>query len=127
MGERAMIVLRVAKDHAVTSAVGFFFFGSYIAVIYYIPIYFQSIHGASAIDSGVWNLPFIIMVSVCTLIAGIGISRTLLPTAFLLVGAAMATIACGPFCTFDGDTSTGNWIGYQLLGGLGMALGCKFQ
>jgi MFS family permease len=125
MGERAMVVPRLAKDHAVTSATGFFFFGSYIAVIYYIPIYFQSIHGTSAIDSGVRNLPFIIMVSVCTLITGIGISRTLFPTAFLVVGAAIATIACGLFCTFDGDTSTGKWIGYQLLGGVGNGLGVQ--
>ncbi|KAF7171951.1 hypothetical protein CNMCM5623_004226 [Aspergillus felis] len=57
----------------VPSAVGFFFFGSYIGIIYYLPTYFQSIDGVSAIGSGVHNLPFVLVVSVFTVIlAGYG-------------------------------------------------------
>lgn len=125
MGERAMVVPRLVKHHAFTSAAGFFFFGSYIVIIYYLPIYFQSIHGTSAIGSGVRNLPFIITVAVCTLISGVIISKTTFPLPNLVAGAAIATIACGLFYTFDGDTSTGKWIGYQILGGFGNGLGVQ--
>ncbi|KAI0475980.1 putative transporter [Xylariaceae sp. FL0804] len=125
MGESAMMVPRLLREQAITSAAGFFFFGSYIVMIYYVPIYFQSIRGASPISSGVRNLPFIVAVSVCTLLTGFGVSRTALPTPFLAGGAAVATIACGLVYTFDLDTSTGRWIGYQLLAGVGNGLGVQ--
>ncbi|KAI1171110.1 efflux pump antibiotic resistance protein [Nemania sp. FL0916] len=125
MGERATFIPRLVKKNAIVSAVGFFFFGSYIITIYYLPIYFQSIDGTSPIDSGVRNLPFIILVSVCTLVSGIGISKTGYTAPFLVGGAAIATIACGLIYTFDIGTSTGKWVGYQLLGGIGNGLGVQ--
>lgn len=57
MGEKAMSSPRLVKRHAVPSAVGFFLFGSYIVIIYYLPIYFQSIDGVSTIGSGVHACP----------------------------------------------------------------------
>ncbi|KAI8634662.1 MFS general substrate transporter [Xylariaceae sp. FL1651] len=125
MGERAMLIPRLVKKNAVVSIVGFFFFGSYIITIYYLPIYFQSIDGTSPIESGVRNLPFIILVSVCTLVSGVGISKTFYPTPFLVGGAAIATVAGGLIYTFNIGTNTGKWIGYQLLGGIGNGLGVQ--
>ncbi|ROV97850.1 hypothetical protein VSDG_04895 [Cytospora chrysosperma] len=125
MGETAMCAPRLVKRHAVPSAVGFFFFGSYISLIYYLPIYFQSINGESAIDSAVDNLPFILAVSIFTLFSGIMISATGYPAPFLVAGAALATVGCGLIYTYDIGTSTGRWIGYQILAGVGNGVGVQ--
>jgi MFS family permease len=125
MGEKAMCAPRLVKRHAVPSTVGFFFFGSYIVLIYYLPIYFQSINGVAAIESGVRNLPFIIAVSIFTVVSGVLISMTSYPAPFLIVGAALATIGCGLIYTLDIGTSTGKWIGYQILAGVGNGLGVQ--
>ncbi|KNG84776.1 putative efflux pump antibiotic resistance protein [Aspergillus nomiae NRRL 13137] len=92
MGEMAMSCPRLVKQHAIPSAVGFFFFfGSYIVVIYYLPIYFQSIDGTSAIGSGVHNLPLFLAVSIFTVLSGILISMTGYPAPFVISGAAPAS------------------------------------
>lgn len=125
MGENAMSSPRLVKRHAVPSATGFFFFGSYIVIIYYLPIYFQSIDGVSAIGSGVHNLPFIIAVSIFTVLSGVSISMTGYPAPFVIGGAAVATVGCGLIYTFDIGTPTGKWIGYQILAGFGNGLGVQ--
>ncbi|KAE8315403.1 major facilitator superfamily domain-containing protein [Aspergillus transmontanensis] len=125
MGEMAMSCPRLVKKHAIPSAVGFFFFGSYIVVIYYLPIYFQSIDGTSAIGSGVHNLPFILAVSIFTVLSGILISMTGYPAPFVISGAAVGTIGCGLLYTFNIGTSTGKWIGYQILAGVGNGFGVQ--
>ncbi|KAL4958232.1 major facilitator superfamily domain-containing protein [Aspergillus filifer] len=125
MGERAMSAPRLVKRHAIPSAVGFFFFGSYIVIIYYLPTYFQSINGVSPIGSGVRNLPFILAVSTFTLVSGIFISATGYPAPFVVGGAALGTIGCGLIYMFGADTSTGRWIGYQILAGAGNGIGVQ--
>lgn len=103
----------------------FFFAGSYFVILYYLPIYFQSVFGVSAIGSGVRNLPLIILLIVGTVGQGPLLSKVQYPTLFMLVGAASGTISCGLFYTLGIDTSTGKWVGYQIL--CGIAVGGAFQ
>ncbi|KAL1838443.1 hypothetical protein VTJ49DRAFT_2666 [Mycothermus thermophilus] len=126
-GERSMVVPRLFahRDVWVSSIFASCFAGSYFIVIYYLPIYFQSIDNASPTDSGVRNLPLILGVTVATVAAGVGISMTGLATAVAVGGAAVATVAAGLLYTLDIGTSSGKWIGYQLLGGV--AWGAAFQ
>ncbi|KAL2269654.1 hypothetical protein VTJ83DRAFT_1838 [Remersonia thermophila] len=126
-GERSMVVPRLFahRDVWVSSVYAFCFAGSYFIVIYYLPIYFQSIGNASPTDSGVRNLPLILGVTVATVAAGVGISMTGLATPIAVGGAAVATIAAGLIYTLDVGTSSGKWIGYQILGGVGW--GAAFQ
>ena len=121
-----MCAPRLVKRHAVPSTVGFFFFGSHIVLIYYIPIYFQSIEVVAAIEPGVRNLLFIIAVSIFTVVSGVLISMTSYPAPFLTVDAALATIRCGLIYTLDIGNSTGKWTGYEILAGVGSGLGVQF-
>jgi hypothetical protein len=41
----------------------------------------------------------------------------------LIIGGCLATIGSGLVYTFDRNTSPGRWIGYQILVGVGVALG----
>ena len=64
--DRAMVPFRLAGDrvYLVSSLFAFFFSGAYFLIIYYLPIYFQSIDNVSPAMSGVRNLPLILAVMI---------------------------------------------------------------
>ncbi|GJC81460.1 putative efflux pump gsfJ [Colletotrichum liriopes] len=124
-GERAMIVPRLFIQRPIGTACLFtlFFSGSCFLVIYYLPIYFQSVFNVSPTMSGVNNLPLIIAISIAMISSGAFVSATGLAAPVMLASAAIAMIASGLLYTLDVDTSTDRWVGYQILGGVawGMA------
>ncbi|KAH6613225.1 major facilitator superfamily-domain-containing protein [Chaetomium tenue] len=123
-GERAIVVPRLLKQRAIciSCLFAFVFVGSYYLVIYYIPIYFQSVGNASPTMSGVYNLPLIIATTISMIISGMLISATGLAVPIQVGGATIGVIAAGLLYTLDVDTGIGKWIGYQLLGGVGWGL-----
>ncbi|KAK5994664.1 putative efflux pump gsfJ [Cladobotryum mycophilum] len=126
-GERAMIVPRLFKKRNVfvSSCFTFFFAGSYYLVMYYIPLYFQSVDNTSAIMSGVKNLPLILSLSLFLITSGAFITSTGLIFESQLVGAIFGAVGAGLLCTFDIGTSPGKWIAYQIIAGIGW--GIAFQ
>ncbi|KAL8991442.1 MAG: hypothetical protein Q9177_000154 [Variospora cf. flavescens] len=62
MDERALLIPRIFKMRRVwtTNAYVFFLSGGFFVLIYYLPIYFQSVKGDNPLMSGVHNLPIII-------------------------------------------------------------------
>ncbi|KAK4031982.1 major facilitator superfamily domain-containing protein [Parachaetomium inaequale] len=123
-GERAIVVPRLFKQRAICISCLFacIFVGSYYLVIYYIPIYFQSIGNATPTMSGVYNLPLIIATTISMVTSGMLISATGLAVPIQVGGAVIGVIAAGLLYTLDIDTGVGKWIGYQLLGGVGWGL-----
>lgn len=126
-GERSMVPPRLFKQRAnwVMSAIAFLIGGSFFVIIYYIPIYFQSIHGVSPIMSGVRNLPMIIAVTIGTVASGAIVSITGRYQFLLLGGLIVSTVGAGSLYTWDIHTSSGVWIGLQILVGVGY--GVAFQ
>jgi MFS family permease len=126
-GDRAMLVPRLLKRRSlwVGSTFQFFFAGSYFVILYYLPIYFQSVDNVSPIASGVRSLALIIPITFASVGSGISITKTGHATPLVVVGSALATVAAGLMYTFDIGTSTGKWIGYQILSGA--AVGAAFQ
>lgn len=126
-GERSMIAPRLIKDRTIyiSSAYAFFFAGSYFILVYYLPIYFQSVDNASPTQSGVRNLPLIIAVTIATIASGVSISATGIYAPIMVVGGAIATVGAGLLYTLDIGTGSDKWIGYQVLAGL--AWGVAFQ
>ena len=122
--ERAMMPPRIMKNPAVVSSslFAFFFFGSYFTLIYYLPIYFQSIDNVSPTDSGVRNLPLILTVSIFTIVSGFALRNAKFAIPSIIGGAALAIVGDGLLCTLDIDTSSGKWIGYQILTGIGVGI-----
>ncbi|GAW23750.1 hypothetical protein ANO14919_133260 [Xylariales sp. No.14919] len=126
-GDRAMIVPWLIRKCSVwpSSLYAFFFAGSYYAVIYYIPIYFQSIDNAGPTLSGVYNLPLILSASAAIPISGVTITVTGIVTLTMAASSALAIIGAGLLYTFDIGTPTGKWIGYQTLAGVGFGFGFR--
>lgn len=118
LGERASVVPRLFKRRRilVNCAVVFFNSGGFFILIYYLPLYFQSIRNASPIGSGVRNLPFLIG-GIFSMISGVVISATQRWVPFMTVGAALSAVGGGLIYTIEQDTSTGKWVGFQILAG----------
>ncbi|EED18980.1 efflux pump antibiotic resistance protein, putative [Talaromyces stipitatus ATCC 10500] len=123
-GERAAFQPRLISQRLifVNSIYAFLFAGSYFIVIYYLPIYFQSIQSVSPTLSGVRNLPLIISMSIALIVSGGSITKTGHTAPLMVIGGAIATIGSGLLYSLDIGTSTGKWIGYQIVGGVGWGL-----
>ncbi|KAL7908475.1 major facilitator superfamily domain-containing protein [Trichoderma velutinum] len=122
--DTAMFSFRLAKQrvYIVESVFSFFYSGAYYLVLYYIPIYFQSIDNASAQSSGVRNLPLIVAVVISMLCSGAYISATGIAAPIIVAGTALSTICTGLLYTLDIGTPEGKWIGYQVIGGVGWGI-----
>lgn len=103
----------------------FFFGGAYFTLLYYLPIYFQTIYNNSPIGSGVKMLALIIPLTIAAVVQGIALTKIGIVPLFWIIGGSLATIGCGLFYTMDSHTSTGKWIGYQII--VGFASGGTFQ
>ncbi|KAF2969875.1 hypothetical protein GQX73_g3712 [Xylaria multiplex] len=123
-GEQALVVVRLMKmrDMWVNCVYLFFFYGSYFAVVYNLPTYFQATAGLSPRDSGIRTIPIIAATSVFSFFASVVIGKYGKYTLFEIVGAAIAAVAGGLIYTLDIDTSLGKQVGYQILLGLGIGL-----
>ncbi|EOA86843.1 uncharacterized protein SETTUDRAFT_88585 [Exserohilum turcica Et28A] len=124
-GERSMIPPRLFRERTIWQPAGFIFFygAGYIVLLYYLPIYFQSIDNRSAINSGVLNLPLVLSLALGSTVSGIVVSKTGLAAPFMVGGAVMATVSTGLLYTFDIGTGVDKWIGYQILYGGSVGLG----
>lgn len=126
-GERAMLTPRLLRQRTiwVNSLWGFFFAGSYFVTLYYLPIYFQSIDNRSPTGSGVRQIPLIALFSVTTFATGRAITKTGIAAPYLVASSVVVTIAAGLLYTLDIGTSTGKWVGYQILAGFGYGMGLQ--
>lgn len=117
-GEYASIVPRLLKKRRilVNSTVVFFNLSGFFVLIYYLSIYFRSIKGTSPITSDVYNLPLLIG-GIFSMIAGTLLTATQQFVPFMVVSAALSAVGGGLIYTLDQNTSTGKWVGYQIIAG----------
>lgn len=92
-------------------------------VIFYLPIYFQSVHGQSAITSGVNNLAYVALFAAGTTLCGVLISKTGLLQPFYLISGLLSTAGAALLYTLDINSSMARYVGPQLLLGFGIGLG----
>lgn len=142
--DRATIPPTVAKQRTVwaCSIFSFHLFGSFLAISYYLPIWFQAIKGDNATQSGIHNLPSILGTVVLSILAGgivFGIGYYTWACIFASILAAVVSFSnqdhnsksaiclwmvqgAGLLSTFSVDTNSAKWIGYQVLYGAGCGL-----
>ncbi|KFY33399.1 hypothetical protein V494_07663 [Pseudogymnoascus sp. VKM F-4513 (FW-928)] len=111
-------MLRVRVIYS-ASATMFFFMGAMFLQHYYLPIYFQAVKGDDPFMSGVHILPTIISQVILAMSAGSLIQKLGYYLPWALSGTALNTIAYGLYSTLSPTTPVSNWIGYQILGGVG--------
>ncbi|CAM1507662.1 Fc.00g073030.m01.CDS01 [Cosmosporella sp. VM-42] len=92
-GERAMVFKK--REVWVSCIFQFFFAGTYFVVLFYLPIYFQSVFDVSPIGSGVRNLPFIILLTIAVILQGAVLTKVGYFTPIMAIGAGLTAIGCG--------------------------------
>ena len=141
-GDAAMLPFSIARRRTVwTSCIVYgLFMGNLYTASYWVPVYFQGVKGASPTMSGVYILPMIIAHIFAALASG-PIGKDLIPMArtanastvnklgyyipVALFAAVLLSVGSGLMATFSPGTSTGKWIGYQILYGAGRGLGLQ--
>ncbi|GKZ24625.1 hypothetical protein AbraIFM66951_012029 [Aspergillus brasiliensis] len=125
--ERAMIVGRLLRKRYIWSGAlyMFFFGGAYFVLLYYLPIYFQSVKNASPIGSGVRMLAMIIPLTLAAIFQGFALAKIGIVPLFWIVGGALGAVGSGLLYTMGTETPAGKWIGYQIL--VGFTMGWTYQ
>jgi hypothetical protein len=125
MGDTAMIPYSMIKRRIVWSSCLFIFFfmGSLLMTTYYLPIYFQAVRNATPTLSGVYLLPGIIGTMIFAIVSGALVGKLGYYLPWAVASGVLATIGAGLISTFTPTTSTGVWIGYQIIGGAGRGMG----
>ncbi|KAJ6476702.1 MFS general substrate transporter [Mycena vitilis] len=91
-----------------------------IALIYYLPVFFQACFGASPLRSAVYFLPAALTTTPFGFLAMLCVTYM---KKYRLVNSAawcVSIIGFGLFSTVREDASTGQWVGYQVLCALGI-------
>ncbi|KAK8190522.1 putative MFS multidrug transporter [Phyllosticta capitalensis] len=125
--DTATIAPRVVSQRTVASALWFTFCNSssMFVFVYYLPIWFQAIKGASAVHSGVMNLPLVLSLVVASIFTGISVSKLGYYTPFMIASSVVVSVGAGMLTTFRVNTGHPAWIGYQVLLGFGLGLGMQ--
>ncbi|KAF4125703.1 MFS transporter, DHA2 family, glioxin efflux transporter [Geosmithia morbida] len=123
--ERATVVPRLFGNRFVGMSMVYICFqgGALFSMVYYLPLYFQAILGDSAVLAGAHNLAFIIPAMAAVLVSGVIVTNTGLATLTMVVGSAIGTLGCGLCYLFDINTTTGVWVGVQIVAGVGLGFG----
>lgn len=100
-----------------------FFHGmSYIAVVYYLPLYFQAVLGASPLLSGVYLLALAIPLTVVAITTGVVIRKTGgFIKELVIIGMALMTLGVGLFINLQAYASWPRIIIFQILVAIGMS------
>ncbi|KAF2259657.1 putative MFS multidrug transporter [Lojkania enalia] len=126
-GDDALLPFSIARMRTVwTSCVVYgLFMGNLYTASYWVPVYFQGVKGSSPTIAGVYILPMIIAHVIAALSSGpiMNVVGYYIPVA--LFSCVLLSVGSGLISTFQPDTATGKWIGYQILYGAGRGLGLQ--
>lgn len=121
LGENATIPFRILKQRTVGfgTMVNFGVAAAYFSELYFLPIYFQSVRGSSAIRSGVQTLPFIVALIFTVSLTGMFVNKTGIYIPFLLAGTALTALGGGMLYFIETDSSQARWAGLEFFAGFG--------
>ncbi|KAJ5980493.1 Major facilitator superfamily domain general substrate transporter [Penicillium waksmanii] len=123
-GHRAMapfsiLKLRMTWSNALFCLISY---GALYQVMFYLPIYFQSIHGQSAVTSGVNTLPFLAFFALGAVVSGGVIGKTRYTQPYELLGALIMTAGMALIYILDVGSSKAMYIGAEVLFGFGVGI-----
>jgi len=87
--------------------------------LFYLPFYFQASKGTTAEESGIRTIAYLVSLTLASIIVGACITFIGYYAPFMWLGSAIFTVGCGMLYTLTVSSSSGQWIGYQVLAGLG--------
>ena len=126
-GETATVPPRILKQRSVAS--GFYYTictgSSMLVMVYYIPIWFQSVQGVSAVESGIRTIALVFSIVLGSVSGGGFTYKTGYYTPCMILSSIVMSIGAGLITSFKVDSGRGAWIGYQVVYGFGIGLGMQ--
>ncbi|CAK4034372.1 DNA repair RAD50 [Lecanosticta acicola] len=98
----------------------FFHAVAFISAVFYLPLYFQAVLGASPFFSGVWILALALPLAVASVVSGMVILKTGHYLGPIIGGMVFLTLGVGLFIDFPDYRSWPRIIIYQIIASLGM-------
>ena len=89
---------------------------------YFLPVYFQGVLSASAYRSGIMLLPTILALLPAAIVGGTLLTKFGLYKPILFASFALIVIGFGLFSILDENSSTGAWVGFQVVESFGAGL-----
>ncbi|KAJ1725997.1 hypothetical protein LPJ61_005494, partial [Coemansia biformis] len=103
------------------SVVGQFFIGSgMFAPMFFIPIWYTIVKNSSAISAGLHLLPYLLSVSLVSIVSGFIVTKTGRYRMMVILGTAVFILGLGLLILFDENINTGKQIGFLLITGFGL-------
>lgn len=108
----ATVPPHIIKHRSVAAGVVYSFFNgsNMMTMVYYLPIWFQAIKGASAVHSGIMNIPAVLGLTISSMIAGFATRKIGYYTQWMYLSTVVTSIAAGLICTFTVSTGHSRWI-----------------
>jgi hypothetical protein len=127
MKEHGTIPFNIIGRRSVASACWFAFClgGTFFVLVYWLPIWFQAIKGASAFKSGIMCIPMVLSLVLANILTGIGTTLIGYYAPFYYAGVLLSSIGAGLLSTFETTTGHEKWIGYQVIYGFGIGFGMQ--
>lgn len=88
--------------------------------LFFLPVYFQAVLGASPIQSGVWLLPTVLVEVPFSVIGGILLSKTGRYRPVHIVAFVLITLGFGLFAHFGPSTGKAEWVIVQMVPAIGL-------
>ncbi|KAK0753841.1 major facilitator superfamily domain-containing protein [Schizothecium vesticola] len=123
-GDDALLPPRIMGQRTVAAScgLGFLTYGAIINLTYFLPIWFQAIHGDSTVISGVHMSPYYGVSAGFSLLAGYIVSVTGYVTPLAVIGSAIGTVGLGLLTLLSVETTTAQWVGFEILTSAGFGL-----
>ncbi|KAL2167763.1 hypothetical protein VTG60DRAFT_823 [Thermothelomyces hinnuleus] len=122
MPDTASVPPRVIMQRSVAFGTGFTFFlaGSMLMLVYYVPIWFQTVKQVDPMKSGIYTLPLVLSLVASSIAAG-GITQKIgyyVPS--MLVSPTIMSVGEGLLSTLNRNSPTAHWVAFQFLSGFGL-------
>ncbi|KAK0702936.1 major facilitator superfamily domain-containing protein [Apiosordaria backusii] len=127
LGDTALIPLSLVRQQPVWSSAlthCCLIFIVYVAG-FFLPIYFQAVHGATPIMSGVYVMASIVSQLVLAVIVGPLVQKTGFVIPYTIASGIIGAVSNGLYSTFSPTTPPTQYILYQILGGIGRGAGMQ--
>lgn len=125
--ETASIPVRIITQRSVFFATMFTFFiaGSMLMLVYYLPIWFQTVKLVAAISSGIYTLPLVLALVVSSIMNGIATQKIGYYMPSMLLSPSIMAIGEGLLSTLTRSAPQSHWIAFQFLSGFGLGMGMQ--
>ncbi|KAL4804663.1 major facilitator superfamily domain-containing protein [Aspergillus unguis] len=119
-----LVPLRLFKEGSVNAVFVLAFAHGMVSlgVEYYLPLYFQSVKQVNPLQSGLFILPMMVIEAGTDIVSGIILHRIGRYREITWVGVVLMCLGTGLFITLDREASLAKIIGFEIVGGIGIAL-----